>query len=86
METSHGMSFHLVWNLTVVRPTNIPMRRVCFFFLFSLPLLHNDEDQSKHYLYVDCTADTALLRHGAKSTVALQISYCAHAHTRRTCT
>ena len=37
METSHGMSFHLVWDLTVVRPTNIPIRRVSLFvFVFFL--------------------------------------------------
>ena len=56
METSHGMSFHLVWDLTVVRPTNRkcyppppPFFSSFFFFFFSLPQLYNDEDQSKHY-------------------------------------
>ena len=71
MEISHGMSFHLVWDLTIVRPTNRTSPPPPPFFFF-------------FYLYVVCAADSALLQHGAKSTVALQISYymCARTHAR----
>ena len=36
MEISHGMSFHLVWDLTIVRPTNrtSPPPHPPFFFFF----------------------------------------------------
>ena len=57
METSHGMSFQLIWDFTVATPTNIQMRRVfccvfvCLFLFCSSPQLQNDkEDQSKHYM------------------------------------
>ena len=80
METSHGMSFHLVWDLTIVRPTN----RACFLFFFSLslPQLHNDEDQSKHY-----TLSVLRTLHYCHMVLRVQLHYrsviaCARAHAR----
>ena len=81
MEISHGMSFHLVWDLTIVRPTN----RACFLFLFcffSLPQLYNDEDQSKHYTLTVlrtlhyCDMVLRVLSHYRSVTA------CARAHAR----
>ena len=82
METSHGMSSHLVWDLTYVRLTNIPIRCVCLLLLFPLSLseLYNDEEQSKHY-----TLSVLRTLHYCDivlRVVALQISYCMCAHAR----
>ena len=89
MKTSHGMSFHLVWDLTMVRPTN---RTCCsppppppLFFFFSLTQLYNNEDQSQHYtLFVLRTLHYCDMVHGRITDQLLHVRACV-THTHYMC-